>query len=58
VGADQHVSVADLLRLTGMALELRRPALAIPAPRMALGFVGASFAVGTPYVARFFPKER
>jgi NNP family nitrate/nitrite transporter-like MFS transporter len=25
---------------------------------LALGFVGASFAVGTPYVARFFPKER
>jgi NNP family nitrate/nitrite transporter-like MFS transporter len=24
---------------------------------LALGFVGASFAVGTPYVARFFPKE-
>jgi NNP family nitrate/nitrite transporter-like MFS transporter len=23
-----------------------------------LGIVGASFAVGTPYVARFFPKER
>ena len=26
--------------------------------RFALGLVGASFAVGTPYVARFFPKER
>jgi len=25
---------------------------------LALGVVGASFAVGTPYVARFFPKER
>jgi len=25
---------------------------------LALGIVGASFAVGTPYVARFFPKER
>ena len=25
---------------------------------LALGLVGASFAVGTPYVARFFPKER
>jgi MFS transporter, NNP family, nitrate/nitrite transporter len=25
---------------------------------LALGAVGASFAVGTPYVARFFPKER
>lgn len=25
---------------------------------LALGTVGASFAVGTPYVARFFPKER
>src|SRR5215472_6627160 len=25
---------------------------------LALGMVGASFAVGTPYVARFFPKER
>lgn len=25
---------------------------------LALGFVGASFAVGTPYVARFFGKER
>src|SRR5579863_2762658 len=24
---------------------------------LALGLVGASFAVGTPYVARFFPKE-
>ena len=23
-----------------------------------LGIVGASFAVGTPYVARFFPKEK
>jgi NNP family nitrate/nitrite transporter-like MFS transporter len=25
---------------------------------LALGLVGASFAVGTPYVARFFPRER
>ena len=25
---------------------------------LALGLVGASFSVGTPYVARFFPKER
>lgn len=25
---------------------------------LALGLVGASFAVGTPYVARFFPKEK
>jgi MFS transporter, NNP family, nitrate/nitrite transporter len=25
---------------------------------LVLGVVGASFAVGTPYVARFFPKER
>lgn len=25
---------------------------------LALGLVGAAFAVGTPYVARFFPKER
>jgi NNP family nitrate/nitrite transporter-like MFS transporter len=25
---------------------------------LALGLVGASFAVGTPYVARFFPKNR
>jgi MFS transporter, NNP family, nitrate/nitrite transporter len=25
---------------------------------LALGVVGASFAVGTPYVARFFPRER
>ncbi len=25
---------------------------------LALGLVGASFAVGTPYVARFFPKHR
>ena len=25
---------------------------------LALGFVGASFAVGTPYVARFFPRNR
>jgi NNP family nitrate/nitrite transporter-like MFS transporter len=25
---------------------------------LALGIVGASFSVGTPYVARFFPKER
>src|SRR5215468_12606475 len=25
---------------------------------LALGVVGASFAVGTPYVARFFPKEQ
>jgi NNP family nitrate/nitrite transporter-like MFS transporter len=25
---------------------------------LALGLVGASFAVGTPYVARFFPKQR
>ena len=25
---------------------------------LALGLVGASFAIGTPYVARFFPKER
>src|SRR6516165_5665271 len=25
---------------------------------LALGLVGASFAVGTPYVARFFPPER
>jgi MFS transporter, NNP family, nitrate/nitrite transporter len=25
---------------------------------LALGVVGTSFAVGTPYVARFFPKER
>lgn len=25
---------------------------------LALGTVGAAFAVGTPYVARFFPKER
>jgi len=25
---------------------------------LALGLVGASFAVGTPYVARFFPKEQ
>jgi NNP family nitrate/nitrite transporter-like MFS transporter len=25
---------------------------------LALGVVGASFAVGTPYVARLFPKER
>lgn len=25
---------------------------------LGLGLVGASFAVGTPYVARFFPKER
>src|SRR5215471_17513000 len=25
---------------------------------LALGVVGASFAVGTPYVARFFPKQR
>src|SRR5215471_15207617 len=25
---------------------------------LALGVVGASFAVGTPYVARFYPKER
>lgn len=25
---------------------------------LALGLVGASFAVGTPYVARFFPQER
>jgi len=25
---------------------------------LALGLVGASFAVGTPYVARLFPKER
>jgi NNP family nitrate/nitrite transporter-like MFS transporter len=25
---------------------------------LALGVVGASFAVGTPYVARFFPKEK
>jgi NNP family nitrate/nitrite transporter-like MFS transporter len=25
---------------------------------LALGVVGASFSVGTPYVARFFPKER
>ena len=25
---------------------------------LALGMVGASFAVGTPYVARFFPKNR
>lgn len=25
---------------------------------LALGIVGAAFAVGTPYVARFFPKER
>lgn len=25
---------------------------------LALGFVGASFSVGTPYVAQFFPKER
>src|SRR5262249_25100605 len=24
---------------------------------LALGLVGASFSVGTPYVARFFPKE-
>ncbi len=25
---------------------------------LALGFVGASFSVGTPYVARFFPREK
>ncbi|MEO3433456.1 nitrate/nitrite transporter [Inquilinus sp. CAU 1745] len=25
---------------------------------LALGFVGASFSVGTPYVAQFFPKEQ
>jgi len=25
---------------------------------LALGLVGASFSVGTPYVARFFPKEK
>ena len=25
---------------------------------LALGLVGASFAIGTPYVARFFPKEK
>jgi len=25
---------------------------------LALGLVGASFSIGTPYVARFFPKER
>jgi NNP family nitrate/nitrite transporter-like MFS transporter len=25
---------------------------------LALGLVGASFAVGTPYVSRFFPPER
>src|SRR5699024_4264118 len=25
---------------------------------LALGMVGAAFSVGTPYVARFFPKER
>jgi NNP family nitrate/nitrite transporter-like MFS transporter len=25
---------------------------------LALGLVGASFSVGTPYVARYFPPER
>ena len=35
-----------------------RPTLAVPAAGLALGLVGASFAVGTPYTSRFFPKEK
>ena len=44
--ADHDVSVADLLRHTGMALELRRPALAIPAPRIGARFCRRLFCRG------------
>src|SRR5262249_55999265 len=51
-----------LLLLTGCAVPLWISSYATKLWQLlllglALGLVGASFSVGTPYVARFFPKE-
>ena len=50
---------AGRLRGPALALVLRDRALAVPRCSVwRSGLVGASFSVGTPYVARFFPKEQ